>query len=97
MIRRLGARPEECYFWATHAGAELDLLIVKGGKRLGFEFKRTESPSLTASMRIAFKDLKLDGLEVIHAGGETFPLAEKIRAVPLARVRSECASSGAEA
>ncbi len=97
VIRRLGARPEECYFWATHAGAELDLLIVKGGKRLGFEFKRTESPSLTASMRIAFKDLKLDGLEVIHAGGETFPLAEKIRAVPLARVRSECASSGAEA
>lgn len=86
VIRILGARPEECYFWATHAGAELDLLIVKGGKRLGFEFKRSEAPSLTPSMRIAFKDLKLDRLDVVHAGRETFPLAEKMRAIPLDRV-----------
>jgi hypothetical protein len=91
VIRILGARPEECYFWATHAGAELDLLIVKGGKRLGFEFKRTEAPSLTASMRIAFKDLKLDRLDVVHAGQETFSLAENIRAVPLGRIRGESA------
>lgn len=87
VIRALGARPEECYFWATHAGAELDLLIIKGGKRLGFEFKRAEAPALTASMRIALKDLKLDRLDVVHAGRETFPLAERVRAIPLGRVR----------
>lgn len=86
VIRALGARPEECYFWATHAGAELDLLIVKGGKRLGFEFKRAEAPALTPSMRIALKDLRLDRLDVVHAGRETFPLAERVRAVPLSRV-----------
>ena len=86
VIRALGARPEECYFWATHSGAELDLLIVKGGKRLGFEFKRTEAPALTPSMRIAFKDLRLDSLDVVHAGLETFPLAEGVRAIPLSRI-----------
>lgn len=89
VVRALGARPEECYFWATHAGAELDLLIIKGGKRLGFEFKRTEAPVFTPSMRIALKDLKLDGLDVVHAGRETFPLAERARAVPLDRIRSD--------
>ncbi|MBI2387272.1 MAG: ATP-binding protein [Elusimicrobia bacterium] len=86
-IRTLGARPEECYFWATHAGAELDLLVVKGGKRFGFEFKRTEAPALTPSMKIALKDLKLHRLDVVHAGQETFPLAEKVRAIPLDQVR----------
>ena len=85
VIRGLGARPEECYFWATHAGAELDLMIVKGGQRFGFEFKRTEAPVLTPSMRIALKDLKLDRLDVVHAGRESFPLAERVRAVPLMR------------
>ncbi|MEK7857995.1 MAG: ATP-binding protein [Elusimicrobiota bacterium] len=87
VIRTLGARPEECYFWATHAGAELDLLIVKGGKRFGFEFKRSEAPTLTPSMKIALKDLKLDRLDVIHAGQEGFPLGERVRAIPLGQVR----------
>ncbi len=87
VIRTLGARPDECHFWATHSGAELDLLIVRGGKRRGFEFKRTEAPALTPSMRIALKDLKLDQLDVVHAGRETFPLGERVRAVPLGRVR----------
>ena len=89
VVRMLGARPEECYFWATHAGAELDLLIVKGGKRLGFEFKRTETPALTPSMRIALQDLKLDRLDVVHAGRESFPLAGRVRAIPLGMIRSE--------
>lgn len=85
VIRTMGARPEECFFWATHSGAELDLLIVRGGRRLGFEFKRTEAPTFTPSMRIAVKDLGLDSLQVMHAGRESFPLAERVHAVPLAR------------
>ncbi len=83
IIRHLGARPEECYFWATHGGAELDLLIVRGRKRYGFEIKRTTTPKVTPSMRHALEDLKLTNLDVIHAGEHTFPLADKIRAVPL--------------
>jgi uncharacterized protein len=83
---RLGARPEESYFWATHAGAELDLLVVRGGRRLGFELKRTDAPRLTPSIRTALADLKLDRLDVIHAGEHTFPLGERVRAVALGRL-----------
>ena len=86
LITQLGARPEQCYFWATHAGAELDLLVVAKGRRKGFEIKRTVSPQVTPSMRAALRDLKLDSLDVIHAGQDTFPLARKIRAVSLSRL-----------
>ncbi len=86
VIRRLGVGPEQCYFWATHAGAELDLLVVRGNRRWGFEFKRTDAPRVTASMRIALEDLRLERLDVLHAGSHTFPLAERIRAVSLARL-----------
>jgi predicted AAA+ superfamily ATPase len=86
VVRRLGARWDECFFWATHAGAELDLLIVRGRRRLGFEVKRSASPRLTPSMRIALSDLSLHRLDVIHAGESTFPLAERTRAVAFSRV-----------
>ena len=86
VVRRLGARRDQCFFWATHQGAELDLLVVAGGKRIGFEFKRTSAPALTPSMRIAMKDLRLDRLDVIHAGPREFEMADRIRAVPLAKV-----------
>lgn len=84
IVRRLRARPEECFFWRTHAGAELDLLVVSGRHRLGFEIKRTSAPRVTPSMRTALSDLKLDSLHVVHAGDTTFPLTERIRAVALA-------------
>jgi hypothetical protein len=86
VVNRLGARPEECFFWATHAGAELDLLVTRGNRRLGFEFKYTDSPSSTRSMRIAMEDLKLDKLTVIHAGEHTFPLDKTIEAMAISRI-----------
>lgn len=86
VIRQLGVRSDECFFWATHAGAELDLLVIRGRQRLGFEIKRTSSPQITPSMRIALGDLKLNRLDVIHAGEETFPLDNRIRAVALIRL-----------
>ena len=86
VIRRIGARPEECYFWATHAGSELNLLVVSGGLRLGYEIKRTSSPRLTPSLRNAAKDLKLKSLDVIHSGDTTFPMAPGIRAVAFSRL-----------
>lgn len=91
IARRLGAAPDQRWFWATHGGAELDLLIVRGGRRLGFEVKRTSAPRLTPSMRIALRDLKLDELVVVHAGRDTFPMAPGIRAIPLARLDAEVA------
>lgn len=86
VVRRIGARPNECYFWATHAGAELDLLVIRGRRRLGFEIKRTSAPQVTPSMRIALEDLRLTSLDVIHAGEHTFPLGAKLRAVAMSRL-----------
>ena len=91
IITHLGARPEECFFWATHGGAELDLLIVRGQRRLGFECKRTVAPRLTRSMHTALADLQLECLDVIHAGEHTFPLAPTIRAVALRRLLEDVA------
>ena len=81
LIRQVKARPGECFFWATHAGAELDLFIVRGSQRLGFEIKRTSSPQVTPSMRSAINDLNLKSLNVIHAGEKTFQLDKKVRAI----------------
>lgn len=81
VIRQLGARPEECYFWSVHGGAELDLLVVRGRRRLGFEFKRTDAPRVTKSMQSSMRVLGLDSIDVLHVGRETFPLAQRIRAV----------------
>ena len=89
IIRRLEVRSEECFFWATYSGAELDLLIVRGRKKLGFEVKRTGSPRVTPSMRHALEDLKLNHLDVIHAGDETFPMERKIRAVALRNILTD--------
>ena len=83
VIRAHHATPEECYFWATHGGAELDLLIIQKGKKLGFEFKHTDAPRATSSMHIAMKDLELDHLTVIYPGVQKFLLAENITAVGL--------------
>jgi predicted AAA+ superfamily ATPase len=85
-IRRLGADARECSFWATHQGAELDLLVVRGKQRLGFEFKHTVAPEVTKSMRIAIEDLGLDRLDIVHVGEETYPLGPNIRAVAIARL-----------
>jgi len=85
----LGAESRECFFWATHSGAELDFLVVRGQTRLGFEIKRTTVPKVTASMRHALADLKLKRLYVVHAGETSFPLAKNIRAVSFAHLLSE--------
>jgi len=80
IIRFHEADPEDCFFWAVHNQTELDLLIVKGGKRLGFEIKYADAPKTTKSMHIAVETLNLDSLTVIFPGSKTFPLTDKITA-----------------
>jgi hypothetical protein len=65
-------------FWATHNGAELDLLMVKGSKRYGFEIKLNSAPTLTPSMKISLTDLQLDVLVVVHPGSRRWPMADRI-------------------
>lgn len=72
------------YFWATHAGAELDLLFVHDGHPIGVEVKRTSTPSITPSIRNAIVDLGLRHVYVIHPGPDRYPLSDTVTAVPLA-------------
>ena len=83
---RLGARPEECSFWRTHTGAELDLLVIRADRRLGFEFKRTAAPVITRSMHAALADLKLERLFVLDAGLHTFDMRPRVRALAFGRL-----------
>lgn len=83
VVHRLEYEWENCYYWATHRGAELDLLVFDGGRRIGFEFKRTSSPGMTWSMHSALADLKLDRLFLVYPGGARFPLHDRVDAVGL--------------
>lgn len=82
-------QPQEVFFWATHNGAELDLLMIIGNRKIGLECKRVDAPRLTPSMRTALKDLELDRLIVVYPGEKAYPLSEKVEAVPLSMITSE--------
>ncbi len=82
-------QPEDAYFWATHSGAELDLLLIKRGKRIGVECKRMDAPKLTPSMRTAMQDLELDKLTVIYPGNQPYSLAEGVFVLPLSRIATD--------
>ncbi|MFA5890723.1 MAG: ATP-binding protein [Actinomycetota bacterium] len=86
-------RPEAAHFWATHTGAELDLLLVKNGRRYGVEFKLQDAPRVTPSMRIAISDLQLTRLTVLYPGDQSYELDSRIAVVPLAHL----ATAGAAA
>jgi uncharacterized protein len=73
----------DVYFWATHAGAELDLMVQAEGKRYGFEFKYTDAPGRKRSMHIAIEDLRLEHLWVIYPGDQKYTLDDRITAIPM--------------
>ena len=84
--------PDKTYFWATHSGAELDLLLIKNGRRIGVECKRVDAPRLPPSMRIAMEDLELSKLLVIYPGLYSYKIAENIQAIPLASLAEKPAN-----
>ena len=84
VLKALEAR--DAYFWATHQGAELDLLLFHGGKRIGIEIKRADAPVITKSMQIALTDLKLDRLLVLYPGEKAYTLGERVDVLPVAAV-----------
>jgi uncharacterized protein len=86
-------RPDEAYYWATHQGAEIDLLLFKNGRRIGVECKRSDAPTMTPSMRIALDDLKLDRIVVVYPGERRYVLTDRVDVIPLV----ELAYSGGSA
>ena len=92
----VGASPEECYFWRTHTGAELDLLIVRGRERLAFEFKYSSAPKTTRSMHSALDDLGLEQLTIVCPGASTYPLASQVTVTNLADLATRYGPQGQE-
>jgi predicted AAA+ superfamily ATPase len=82
----------DAYFWATHGGAELDLLMLRGGKRYGFEFKYADAPGTTRSMRVAIETLRLEHLWVIYPGRDEYVLDAGITAIPVERLSAVAAA-----
>ncbi len=79
-------KPDDSYFWATHNQAELDLLLLKNGRKIGFEIKLSDKPALTPSMRIALRDLKLEKLFIVYPGENSYELASKVRVIPMSEL-----------
>jgi predicted AAA+ superfamily ATPase len=90
-------RPDEAYFWATHNGAEIDLVLRHRGKLFGAECKRTDAPRVTPSIRSALADLGLERVWVIYPGSHRLALADRVEAVPLAALASPDHGVGAGA
>ncbi len=78
--------PTQQFFWSTYSGAELDLFFMHRGRRYGVEFKFSEAPRVTRSMRIALDDLQLDRLWIIYPGEHQYPVDEKLRVWPLQQI-----------
>lgn len=89
ILSTLETRESEIGFWATHGGAEIDLVAIRGQRRRGFELKFTDSPKVSKSMLVALEDLRLDRIDVVHAGSHSFPLREKIWATSIEKLRGD--------
>ena len=83
-LARFGDR--HAWFWATQRGAELDLMVLHEGHRIGFEFKCADAPGMTRSLGIALTDLKLDRAFVVYPGATRYPLSDRVEAIPLSEI-----------
>ena len=89
IIDRLGLPDEQVRFWAAHTGAEIDLVVTRGRRRIGIEVKRTTAPKVTRSIRSALDDLDLSEVIVVHAGQDSYRLAAKVRTVAASRLETD--------
>lgn len=78
--------PDEAFFWGTHQGAEIDVILVKQGKLFGVECKRVDAPRMTPSLRIALSDLGLERIAVVYPGPQRYAIADHVEAVPMEAV-----------
>lgn len=78
----------EAWFWATHAGAEIDLLLLRGSRRIGVEFKCTDAPRMTRSLAAALESLELDRVYVVYPGPKSYAIAKRVQALSIADIAS---------
>lgn len=78
--------PDEVYYWGTHSGAEIDLVIIKNGRMLGVECKRMDAPRLSPSIRTALEDLKLEQIAIVYPGTKRYSLSNTVKVIPFEAV-----------
>ena len=88
------ADSRNAFFWATQSRAELDLLLLAGGKRWGFEFKYADAPVMTKSLHIAISDLNVEHAWVVYPGRQSYPIDDNVDVVPLAGAIQKAGASG---
>jgi predicted AAA+ superfamily ATPase len=88
------AGPRDAYFWGTHGGGELDLLLLRRGRRFGIEFKLADAPRMTKSLHVALQDLKPERIWVVYPGTERYALHAKVEALPLLDMPRQLAGLG---
>ena len=74
---------DEAFFWATHQGAEMDLVLRRGDTLYGIECKFADAPRVTPSIRNALTDIGLARVAILYPGTRRFPLSDRAEAVPL--------------
>ena len=82
----MSVEPDDVYFWATHNGAEIDLVFSKGGRMYGVECKRSDAPGMTPSLRTALSDLELERIAVVYPGTQRYALHKQVEVVPFETV-----------
>jgi hypothetical protein len=73
----------DAYSWGTHAGAELDLLLLRRGLRYGVEFKLAAAPTMTRSLHVALADLGLERAWIVHPGPGSYPVHRQVDVVAI--------------
>ena len=73
----------EAYWWSTHQGVEIDLVLFHKGKRFGVEVKRTDAPTITPSIRIAQETLGLTRVSVVTPGDRSYDLSKHVRVIAI--------------
>ncbi len=93
VINIFKADPQDCYFWGVHNQGELDLMIIKDGKKIGFEFKFSQTGKLTPSMKMAITNLELDSLNIVVPLDTHYPLDTNINVIGLINLEKTLLSS----
>lgn len=82
IIRKSG-QSRNVFFWSTHGGAEMDLILNIRGERWGFETKYTDAPRSTKSMIVSLESLQLNRIYVVYPGRQAYFIKDQIEAIPL--------------
>jgi uncharacterized protein len=67
------------YYYRTSAGAEIDLLLDYGNKKIAIEIKKSLAPKVSKGFYIATEDLQADERYIVYMGDEDYALSDQLK------------------